>query len=99
MLIQEIEKLKGFDEGVLSKAKAVNWNPLNSFTHCGFLQVVRRNKTGTIEPNYKNEEIIDALGYVNSVGMLTAMQIAHLAGSNNFAEELLEKSKEVLRKY
>ncbi len=64
-----------------------------------FCKLLEEIKLVQLSPNYKDEEIIDALGYVNSVGMLTAMQIAHLAGSNNFAEELLEKSKEVLKKY
>ena len=97
-LVQEIEQLEGFNEGVLSKAKAANWNSLNSYTHSGYLQIVRRNKTDTIEPNYDDEEIIDMLGFANAIGMLSALQIALMAGKEKLAMELLEKSKTELGK-
>lgn len=32
-LIQEIEQIEGFQEGVLSKAKAAGWKAMNSYTH------------------------------------------------------------------
>jgi len=97
-LVQEIEQLEGFNEDVLSKVKAANWNSLNSYTHSGYLQIVRRNKTDTIEPNYDDEEIIDMLGFANAIGMLSALQIALIAGKEKLAMELLEKSKTELGK-
>ncbi len=97
-LVQEIEQLEGFNEGILSEAKAANWNSLNSYTHSGYLQIVRRNKTYTIEPNYDTEEVIEVLGFANAIGMLSALQVALLACNENFAMELLEKSKTELWK-
>lgn len=66
---------------------------MNSFTHSGFLQVVRRNKEDSLEPNYTNEEIIELVNIANALGMLSALQIALLAGKNKLANDMLEKSK------
>lgn len=92
-LIQEVEQIDGFNEGILSKAKSKSWSSMNSYTHSGFLQSVRRNKTNTIEPNYNTDEIIEILGFANAIGMLSTLQIALLAGNESLAKELLEKSK------
>ena len=75
-LIKEIEQIDGFQDGVLSKAKAAGWKAMNSYTHSGFFQSVRRNKPDTIEPNYGEDEILEVLGFANSIGMLSALQIA-----------------------
>jgi hypothetical protein len=93
VLISEIECCDGFNEGILSEAKAANWFSMNSFTHSGFLQVVRRNKEESIEPNYPDEEIIELVNMANALGMLAALQIALLAGKKDLANDMLEKSK------
>lgn len=96
-LIQEIEQIEGFQEGVLSKAKTANWKAMNSYTHSGFFQSVRRNKDDTIEPNYDVDEILEVLGFTNSIGMLTALQVSLMAGDEEFAKDLLERSKTELK--
>jgi hypothetical protein len=65
-LIKDIEKHEAFSEGILSDVKKLSWKVMNSFTHGGFYQVVRRNKETEIAPNYSNEEIINALESANS---------------------------------
>jgi hypothetical protein len=97
-LIQEIEQQDGFQEGVLSKVKAANWKAMNSYTHSGFFQSVRRMKEETIEANYDKDETIEILGFANAMGMLTALQIASMAGNVELANDLLEKSKTDLQK-
>ena len=97
-LIREIEQVEDFQEGVLSKAKTASWKAMNSYTHSGFFQAVRRNRDETIESNYEEDEIIEVLGFSNSIGMLTAIQIALMAGDEAFANDLLERSKTELRK-
>lgn len=92
-LVREIERCDGFDGGILSDAKATNWPSMNSFTHSGFLQVVRRNKEESIEPNYTEEEMIELMNMANAFGMLSVLQIALLAGKNILANDMLEKSK------
>lgn len=97
-LIQEIEQIDGFQEGVLSEAKTAGWKAMNSYTHSGFCQSVKRNKNDTIEPNYDEDEIIEVLGFTNCIGMLTALQIAFMAGDEKFANDLLERSETELAK-
>lgn len=90
-LIKEIEQIDGFEQGVLSEAKRINWSAFNSFTHSGFFQIVRSNTPETIEPNYDEEEILGALGYADAVALLSALQIAFFAGNEEFIKELAEK--------
>ncbi len=97
-LIQDIEKIDGFKEGVLSDVKATNWKAMNSYTHSGYLQLVRRNKKETIEPNYTSEEIIEVLNNANAIGMLCVLQLALLAGNRVLANDILKESKTILAK-
>ena len=97
-LIKEIEQQDGFKEGILSKAKSVNWKAMNSYTHSGFFQAVRRNKDNTIQPNYAEDEVLDLLGFSDAIGILAALQIALMARQEDFAKDLLERSK-TLKKF
>ena len=97
-LIEEIEQQDGFQEGVLSRAKTATWKAMSSYTHSGFFQSVRRNKDETIEPNYDDDEILEVLGFSDSIGMLTALQIALISGKVELSNDLLEKSKTELKK-
>lgn len=94
-LIKEIENIDGYNVGVLSKAKKAGWKVLNSFTHSGFNQVVRRNTDSTIEPNYPDEEIEEAINFTNALGLLSYLEISFLAKKNDLSIEILEKMKEI----
>ena len=93
-LIEEIEKLEVYSEGVLSHVKNESWRAMNSLTHSGFYQVVRRNKPDSICSNYTDDEILDALSTANSFAILTAVEIANLAKNEPLTLEFLEKAKE-----
>ena len=71
---------------------------MNSFTHCGFYQVVRRNKEIEIAPNYSDEEIIDALESANSSAILTAIAIADMANNVTLANSIYERGMEFFKK-
>jgi len=94
-LIKEIENIDGYNVGVLSKAKQAGWKVLNSFTHSGFNQVVRRNTDSTIEPNYPEEEIEEAIIFTNALGLLSCLEISFLAKKNDLSIEILEKMTEI----
>jgi len=94
-LIKEIENIDGYNVGVLSKAKQAGWKVLNSFTHSGFNQVVRRNTDSTIEPNYPEEEIEEAIIFTNALGLLSCLEISFLAKKNDLSIEILEKMKDI----
>ena len=66
---------------------------MNSFTHSGYSQAVRRSTTDSIEPNYEEHEILEALQFSNAIAMLAATQIASLANNVELANDLLKKTK------
>jgi hypothetical protein len=96
-LTQDIEKLDGYDSGVFSKVKDKSWNPMNSYTHSGYLQICRRIKGTTIEPNYVEDEIVEVLNFTNAAGLLSALQIAFLSGSEQLSNSIFEKTKAFLQ--
>jgi len=49
-LIHDLEKLPEFRESGLSQALGKPWATMNSFTHCGALQITRGNTDAGIEP-------------------------------------------------
>ena len=91
--IEEIERIEGFEAGVLSDTKLKSWKAMNSYTHSGFMQIVRRNTASTIEPNYTEDEILEALNFANAIGLLSALEISHLARSEELANSILEQAK------
>lgn len=92
-LIEDIEKLDAYDVGVLSHVKNVSWKVMNSFTHTGIFQMVRRNTADEIIPNYSDEELIDALDTANSIGFLSVYAIAEMAGDETLGPAVLERQK------
>ena len=92
-LLEEIETVEAFTEGVLSAVKKRSWKPMNSFTHSGFSQAVRRNTTDSIEPNYEEQEILEALRFSSAIAMLAAIRIASLANNVELANDFLKKTK------
>lgn len=93
ILIEDIEKLDGFERCVLSATKTKSWNAMNSYTHSGYLQIVRRNMEATIEPNYAEGEIMEALDFANAVGLLSAVETALLSASEQLAYSVLDKAQ------
>lgn len=92
-IVRDVETVDGFDEGVLSDVKRQSWKAMNSFTHGGFAQIVRRIAESTIEPNYKDEDVAEALGFANAMALVTAVAIALLASHEQLANEIVEKAK------
>jgi hypothetical protein len=92
-LVSELEALESFKSGVLSAVKKRSWSAMNSFTHSGFAQAVRRNTENSIEPNYADGELLDALNFANAISLLSAVQIATLAADDALANEFLKKAK------
>jgi hypothetical protein len=90
-VVDAVEKLEGFERRVLSAAKARSWKAMSGFTHTGFEQIVRRNTESTIEPNYDEDEILEALEFSRAMGCLSAIAICDLAGNNALANEILTK--------
>ncbi len=98
-MIDDLEGHEAFNVGVLSQIKQESWRAMNSFTHTGRLQVVRRISATKIGSNYPEEEIVDTLDFADYMALLAALAIVNvttgkLADREALAERLLERMKE-----
>jgi hypothetical protein len=94
-MLNDIERLEGFEAKVLSDIKSRSWKVMNSFTHTGFHQVVRRQTETTIESSYEVEEIGEVIDFANALGFMSGVEIALLAGDNSLANEILDEMKKM----
>lgn len=92
-LVNEIEKLDGFSVGVLSKMKQDSWKLLNSFTHSGYQHIRRRNTHAWIESNYPDQELIAALNFAGAIAILSVLEFAKMAQSDELIKDCYEKAK------
>lgn len=97
-MIEDIERLGGYSSGTLSYVKEKSWATMNSFTHSGFYQVVRRNMSSKICPNYAESEILDALSSANSFGILTAVEIANMSKNEALTLEFINRGNQYFDK-
>ena len=67
--------------GALSKIKSDIWKAMNSFTHGGYMQVVRHYDGSSIMPTYTPEEIDEMVKFSAMIAFLTYSQIIGM--SNN----------------
>lgn len=93
-LIKDIEKLSGDDEKILSMIKSNTWSAMCSYTHTGIFQLNRYNSSQAIEPNFKEDEIIEALNFANVFGLLSALWMVSISGDDNLVNVLREKIDE-----
>lgn len=95
-LIRDVETVDGYSEGILSHTKDSTWALLNSFTHTGFNQIVRRNVEDAIQSNYSTDDVREVVRFVNSISILAGLEVAQLskACSERLMVEFLEKAKE-----
>ncbi len=98
-IIKELERHQGFAEGVLSELKGESWTAMNSYTHTGLLQVVRRSSTTEIGGNYPEEEIVQTLSFADTIGLLSALPIIEMGTASKtkreaMANRLLDRMRE-----
>ena len=98
-IIGDLEGHEAFNVGVLSNIKSESWQAMNSFTHTGLLQVVRRISATEIGSNYPEEEIVGTLDFADSIAILAVLAIVNvatgeLADREALAERLLKRMKE-----
>jgi len=95
ILVSEIESKETFNAGILSNARKSGWGAMNSYTHSGIQQIVRRNTETSITPNYSEGEIVEAINFTNAIALLSAIEICNISNHIKLANELLEKVKEI----
>jgi hypothetical protein len=92
-LCDDLEKLEAFQDGVLSKVKKQSWKAMNSYTHTGMQQIVRRLTSETIEANYDDDEIIEAINFSCGIGWLVAIAICDVADRVDAANSIFQQLK------
>lgn len=89
VLMEAVQKLEGFEEGTLGKAKKEILRNLNDFTHGGTIQVKARNTKNEIISNYRPEHIVGLLQSSVTLALLAGAAIASVVNSNELANNLL----------
>jgi hypothetical protein len=92
--VAEIESLPGYEARVLSNVTSCSWKAMNSYTHTGYLQIVRRQTETALESNYSDDEVIQALNFSGAVSCLVAIELSALCQSTDLANVILQKAGE-----
>lgn len=92
-LIYELETTDGYSDGALTKVKKASWKYLNSLTHGGAHQTVRRNTNDFIEPDYEPEVIEEIIWFGNCISILAGLEAINLSQetSDEDRQEFLDK--------
>ncbi len=93
-LIKDIEKRSGDDELILSMIRSKAWSAMNSYTHTGMSQLGRYNSSQAIEPNYQEDEVIEALNFANVFGLLSALWMTSVSSNTDRLNVYREKINE-----
>ena len=92
-LLSVVEKVDGFEGGVLSKLKKNAWKAMNSYTHGGIQQASRRTNGDYIEPNFSEDEVVEVVKLSGTFALLAFVQITGSANQPALAKEALERLK------
>ena len=84
-LVKAIDQHPDFDGGFLSGYKASAYKALCDFTHTGGRQVKRWDKVDAIEPNYRLEEILEAMATSQSIALLSVLGVISLVDNTDIA--------------
>lgn len=90
-LLEQVEKVDGFQDSVLSGLKKNAWRAMNSYTHGGIQQAGRRTSGAYIEPDYSLEEIVEVIKLAGSFALLAFQQVAIEAKRTDLAGEALNR--------
>lgn len=98
-LIADLECQEAFNVGVLSRIKCQSWKEMNSFTHTGILQVVRRITSTGVEAIYSEEEVVGTLDFADSVAFWSTLAIVNVVlgepeEKEKLATQLLERMEQ-----
>ncbi|WP_427912856.1 DUF6988 family protein [Ramlibacter sp. MMS24-I3-19] len=94
ILLESLEQTETFSEMILSEVKENSWRAMCAFTHTGGLHIQRWNTPEAIEPNYDDAEVRKVLSSAETIGALSVVGIASLAGDEPAAEKVLKLFRE-----
>jgi len=98
-LLKAIEKHPDFEDGHLSRYKAAAYKALCDLTHTGGRQVRQWDKGNAIEPDYRVEEILEAIHVSQSFAMLSVLGVITLVDDTDIALAAIAEFEAVRRRY
>ncbi|MEO6972004.1 MAG: hypothetical protein ABI135_01085 [Rhodoferax sp.] len=90
-LVNAVEAHVEFSDKALSQLKLNSWTAMNSYAHGGMLQLGRRIKGGTIQPNFSPGEVVEVLKASGTFALFALRQIAFLAEHEALFREVDER--------
>jgi hypothetical protein len=79
----------------LAGIKSIWWDRLCSLTHTGFRQIGARLTSTGLAQNYREEEIAQALGWADGIGLQTVAALSLLAGDEARARLAQERMRSI----
>jgi hypothetical protein len=93
-LVVDVERVIGNDLQTLLNLKRNSWDAMNSFTHTGMMQIVRRNSEEATGPNYSIDDVVTGLTLAGVLGLAASIEMATVCGNEALARATLERSRE-----
>lgn len=84
-MLEQLEMLQAFNEGILSRIKQTSWTAMCGYAHTGGLHVQRWNSESGIEANYSKDEVIEVLRFAEMLASLAVLGLATLATDERLA--------------
>ena len=90
-MISALEMKPGFTSGVFSKVHKREWDTLNSYTHGGSEQVLRRHAGSDLQNNYTETDCLNILIASKAMAIVAASHAAISSGALELVQELKEE--------
>ncbi len=87
-LIEEIEEVDGFEDGLFSSVKDSSWSAMNGYTHGGIHQVSRRMVGEYIEPSFEDGALLEVIRFSGAMALIGLGQIAFMADRKDLWDEV-----------
>lgn len=94
-LLEDIQKVPGYEEGTLKAVKERVWNELCGYTHGGYVHVAYRNTENEIASNYEEQHIVGLLSTACAITLMASIAFAWLVQSEDMAIELASTHKKI----
>jgi hypothetical protein len=98
VLLKNIEKVPGYEEGMLSTVKNHVWNKGCGYTHGGYVQVAYRDTANEITNDYEEEHIIGLISTACTITFLSSVAFSILVNSEEMANKLIEIHNSIFSK-
>ncbi len=94
-IVADLEEPGRFDQGALSHLKGDTWRRLCSYTHTGYQQIGARLTSSGLGYEYEESEILGALALVDSIALMSVIELAGLAKDSKLRLRALDELRSI----